>query len=87
MFLNVFIVLILYLVLFYKYKATFLVCQIFFNFFFNFSENLEFQREPRLYIPCLLGFKFFLLVAGLGVEPSISSGYEPGMIFRFTHPQ
>ena len=26
-------------------------------------------------------------VADAGVEPAISSGYEPGMVFRSTHPQ
>ena len=26
-------------------------------------------------------------LAGVGVEPTISTRYERGMIFRFTHPQ
>ena len=29
----------------------------------------------------------FKVVAGVGVEPTISTRYERGMIFRFTHPQ
>jgi hypothetical protein len=62
---------------YYKYITNFLIYKI---------KRLNFRRTPFIY-SSFFGFQFFSLVAGLGVEPSISTGYEPGMIFRFTHPQ
>ena len=40
-----------------------------------------------MFAASVLKFQKTKFIAGVGVEPTISTRYERGMIFRFTHPQ